>query len=158
MKSQRFADPTVDLEAALRFRLEQIPPGFVTTYGDLAQSLGDLRVCRWVGHFMMHHEHSRSPLCTCHRVVRADGQLGRFVTGEPRDKRELLEMEGRAVVHSRVDLSRDRRTSFDDEPPLVRLSELQRRLAQERGHTEPDLIGRVAGVDVSYRGHEGVAA
>ena len=63
-----------DLAQCLRGLLRQIPRGRVSTFGDLADALGDRIAATWVGHYAMHHDHDAE--CRCHRVVRADGGLG----------------------------------------------------------------------------------
>lgn len=65
--------------------------GKVTTYGRLAEKIGDRGAARAVGTAL-----GRNPfplVIPCHRVVRADGSLGGFGGGLPM-KRKLLEMEG----------------------------------------------------------------
>ena len=80
------------LEAEILRRVRSIPPGFVTTYGDLSpgaprqagavlSSAGDTTDLPW------------------HRVVRADGSLA---VGER--QRRLLEAEGVPFRGARVDL------------------------------------------------------
>lgn len=148
-----------DLPAALVALVEQIPPGRVTTYAALAEALGSEAAAPWVGHWMIHHEHR--PGCPCHRVVRSDGQVGHYVTGEPSRKISLLRQEGVEVRDGRIDPRRPEMEfrDFQTDRPLARLREVQNSLKEQvslRGRrTMPSLV---AGIDVSYQGGEGIAA
>jgi methylated-DNA-[protein]-cysteine S-methyltransferase len=71
--------------------IEQIPFGRTTTYGEMAQELGDPTIARQVGAAV-----GRNPLSVivpCHRVVGKDGKLTGYAGGLER-KRFLLELEG----------------------------------------------------------------
>lgn len=150
-----------DLYDALRRLVAQIPPGRVTTYGALAIALGDVAAARWVGYHLLNHQHTGD--CACHRVVRAGGHLGGYVTNDPRDKAARLSEEGVPVPDGIVDLAVFGFDTFQSERPLKRLSQLQERLAGRvklRPLRRP--VRYIAGVDASYRGQredcEGVAA
>lgn len=70
--------------------LRSIPYGKTTSYGALAEQLGDRRLAQPVGQAV-----GRNPLCVfipCHRVVGADGSLTGYAGGLER-KRWLLELE-----------------------------------------------------------------
>ncbi|MDJ1372215.1 methylated-DNA--[protein]-cysteine S-methyltransferase [Gulosibacter molinativorax] len=70
--------------------LREIPYGQTTTYGALAERLGDRRLAQRVGQAV-----GRNPVCVfipCHRVVGADGSLTGYAGGLDR-KRFLLELE-----------------------------------------------------------------
>jgi len=138
-----------NLVVELRLLLAQIPRGRVTTYGDLADALGSLGAARWVGEYMVDHAHG--PECTCHRVVRRTGELGRFVRGDISEKASLLRGESVVVSDDRVTLDDYRFAQFESEKPLERLMEVQNSL--------PDAVSlrpltrlptQVAGIDVSY--------
>jgi methylated-DNA-[protein]-cysteine S-methyltransferase len=71
--------------------IDRIPYGQTTTYGEMAQELGDLALARKVGGAV-----GRNPLSIttpCHRVVGKDGKLTGYAGGLER-KRFLLELEG----------------------------------------------------------------
>ena len=87
--------------------LQKIPAGKVSTYGDLAKSLGNPDASRAIGRIL-----GRNPnpiVVPCHRVVKSDGRLGGYVYGIAK-KRELLEKEGVSFIgevvrdfkHSRI--------------------------------------------------------
>jgi O-6-methylguanine DNA methyltransferase len=70
--------------------VRRIPPGRVSTYGDVAAMAGRPRASRAVGNIMRHCSDSSIP---CHRVIGAGGKIG----GYGRDlnmKRVLLAAEG----------------------------------------------------------------
>lgn len=71
--------------------IDRIPHGQTTTYGEMAQELGDPALARKVGGAV-----GRNPLSIvvpCHRVVGKDGKLTGYAGGLER-KRFLLELEG----------------------------------------------------------------
>ena len=71
--------------------IDRIPYGQTTTYGEMAQELGDAVLARDVGAAV-----GRNPLSIvtpCHRVVGKDGKLTGYAGGLER-KRFLLELEG----------------------------------------------------------------
>lgn len=70
--------------------LREIPYGTTTTYGELAERLGDRRLAQVVGQAVGHNP--VSIVIPCHRVVAADGSLRGFAGGLHR-KRVLLELE-----------------------------------------------------------------
>jgi len=81
----------------------QIPPGRVTTYGDIAEHLGQRSAARTVGWALKAAVGSGLP---CHRVVNRNGELtGRRHFEGPHVMEERLRNEGVAFVDDhRVDL------------------------------------------------------
>jgi deoxyribonuclease V len=147
-----------DLEHALRELIAQIPVGCVTTYGALADALGNRIAAKWVGHFVLHHDHL--PGCPCHRIVRADGQLGQYIDGGQRAKAMRLKDEGVELRRSRVDLDCYGFERFVSDRPLEKLKRVQEAFKTKVSIRRPRRIpGQVGGVDVSYPSTgEGVAA
>lgn len=139
---------TTDLPQELARLLQQVPRGRVTTYGDLAQALGDKAAARWVGTWMLDHEHNTR--CRCHRVVRVTGEAGLYIADDEAAKLGRLRREGVPVNDGRVDLDA-RFTGFDSSAPLQALSEFQNkvpgRLKLSRLRRRPRLVG---GLDVAY--------
>lgn len=139
--------------------LQSLPPGRLTTFGDLARGLGDVAAARWLA-----SEFSHLPLdgpLPIARVLRQDGSPG----GRPGRRvaqRTCLAAEGFAVERERVRLDRPWRASMAN-PPLERLRAAQRLLAanvsvdSDRLTVPLDEVS-VAGLDVSYRGRVGCAA
>jgi deoxyribonuclease V len=140
-----------DVGQELLALLAQVPPGRVTTYGDLADALGLRQAARWVGEFLREHSHGDD--CPCHRVVRKGGELGLFVVGhETAAKAARLAADGVPVRDGRVErfeefVFRD----FRGERPLARLIEIQHELARRvRLVPRRDVPRLAAGLDVSY--------
>jgi AraC family transcriptional regulator of adaptative response/methylated-DNA-[protein]-cysteine methyltransferase len=76
--------------------LLQIPSGHVTTYSEIAQSIGSPRAVRAVGTAV-----GRNPvgwLIPCHRALRKSGELGGYHWGLP-VKRAMLAYEGARADH-----------------------------------------------------------
>jgi len=138
-----------DLPAELRQLLQQIPPGSVSTYGDLARALGDVVAARWIGEYLADHPHDDD--CNCHRVVRKGGDVGLYVSGDPADKLERLVAEGVAVNAFRVNKSVPAVSQFGCDAPLQVLRHQQEQLPQQIELCPAERnIRTVAGVDVSY--------
>jgi deoxyribonuclease V len=147
-----------DLPRYLEALIAQVPQGRVTTYGALAEALGNRIAARWVGHFALHHDHR--PGCTCYRLVRADGTLGQYIDGGTEAKAQRLAAEGLHVHDGSVDLKRYGFQQFRCDRPLERLRQMQelmiRKVSIRPRYRVPRAVG---GVDVSYISrHEGVAA
>lgn len=138
-----------NLYNALDALLRQIPRGKVSTYGRLAEALGHRNAARWIGQYLASHACGAG--CACHRVVRADGQIGLYSRGETSDKARLLREEGVTVEDNRVDLERFAFDGFTTDRPLARLATLQEETAKRvrlcRRTRVPKTVG---GVDISY--------
>jgi len=78
--------------------VRRIPPGRVSTYGDVARMAGRPLACRAVGNIMRECTDRGVP---CHRVVGAGGALGGY-GGNVELKRSLLRAEGIVVVGCRI--------------------------------------------------------
>lgn len=84
-------------EQAVLGKALEIPRGEMRPYGWVAREIGRPKAVRAVGSAL-----GRNPvpiLIPCHRVVRADGQIGEYAFGSPM-KQALLEAEGVDVVES----------------------------------------------------------
>lgn len=142
-----------NLPEELACLVRQVPPGRVTTYGWLAEALGDAAAARWIGQFLGHPHPALSSGedCPCHRVVRSDGKLGLYGHGSPDEKEQILRREGIRLAAGRVDLERVGFKDFRSARPLAALKELQEQLA-ERVRLQPLglPVRTVAGVDVAY--------
>ena len=79
-----FADRVRDIVRA-------IPKGKTMTYGEVARRAGAPRAARAVGTIMANNYDKSVP---CHRVIRADGQVGQYNRGGAPAKRALLKKEG----------------------------------------------------------------
>jgi methylated-DNA-protein-cysteine methyltransferase-like protein len=86
--------------------VQQVPPGRVTTYGDVATVLGSPRVARHVGWALAALPPERSEEVPWHRVINAKGAISfRGDTWRGEEQRRRLEAEGVAFdEQGRVDL------------------------------------------------------
>ena len=123
-------DDLPDLPRIVRELVQSIPPGRVTTYGDIAEWLGMLSAARWVATFLKNHDHDED--CVCHRVVRRTGELGGFILQEPDAKQRLLRLEGIRIRNDSIDLGTYRFTDLTasgQHAPLKSLLEMQQTAA-----------------------------
>jgi O-6-methylguanine DNA methyltransferase len=85
--------------------VRRIPPGRVSTYGDVAAVAGKPRAARAVGNIMRDCSARDVP---CHRVIAAAGRLGGY-GGRLEMKRALLRAEGVLVAGDKIRDFRARR-------------------------------------------------
>ena len=147
-----------DLTHYLRQLLAQLPAGWVTTCGDLADALGNRIAAKWVGHFALHHDHDTA--CTCHRILRAGGMLGAYIAGSSNAKTQRLAEEGVVTGDGVINLERFGFRDFTFDRPLEQLRQvqetIQRQILLRPRRRIPKLVG---GVDVAYpNAEEGIAA
>jgi deoxyribonuclease V len=149
--------PIPDLVLALQRLIDQVPAGRVTTPGRLAAALGNPVAARWIGSYLLDHDHDAN--CACHRVVRAGGLLGPYLRGSD-EKARRLRAEGVETAAESIDLDRYDCGDFTSDRPLEKLSRYQNRLAAKVSlRPRREVPQQVGGVDVSYVGpNEGVAA
>ena len=83
-----------------------IPPGKVTTYGQIAAYLGNRHLSRAVGNIL--HRNPDPARFPCHRVVNSKGQVAEhFAFGGAAAQRKLLEKEGICFRQDgRIDLTK----------------------------------------------------
>ena len=68
-----------------------IPPGKVSTYGDIANALGHPHAARLIGNIL---KRNSNPIhVPCHRIVKSNGMLGGYMYGISM-KKQLLKEEG----------------------------------------------------------------
>lgn len=90
-----------ELQKQVWNKLREIPKGKVTTYGLLAAAIGKPRAVRAVASAV-----GKNPdliKVPCHRVVRSDGEVGKYASGQKK-KIELLKKEGVVIVNKKIDL------------------------------------------------------
>ncbi len=155
--------PVVDLTGQLLERVRQIPAGRVTTFGDIAASLGDRQTARWVASELARiGQESPEQLAGLpwHRVLRKTGELDPLRSSREATQLERLQQEGLWNSSSGlVDFS-DFWTDFHGVRPFEELIGWQREVASRSDCTSacavPDVV---AGIDLSYRSPtEAVAA
>ncbi len=102
-----------------------------------------------MGEYLLAHPHDET--CPCHRVVRADGHLGLFISGNPDDKARRLRAEGIRLRDDRVSLDESGFDAFECGAPLQSLRDLQTELAPcVQLNSLAARPRTLAGVDVSY--------
>lgn len=85
--------------------LREIPRGKVTTYGIIAEYLGNKKMARVVGNIL--HVNPDGQKYPCYKVVNSKGRLAEnFGLGGIEVQRARLEAEGIKVENYRVDLSK----------------------------------------------------
>ena len=132
----------VDLVSLILETVRQVPAGRVTTYGDIARALGDVRAARAVADVLRQDD---APDVPRHRVVNVDGAV------EAPMARPLLD-EGVVIKDGRVlDLERLRLHDLMAEPVLAELRMEQEALRPRIIQTDDfPVSGDVTGLDVSY--------
>ena len=133
--------------------VRQIPPGKVSTYGAVAEALGDRVAARAVGRMM--NQNPDPDTMPCYKIVHADGRLGGFGGGIA-EKIRRLSRDGIRVEKGRlVDFEKVCFHDFHTTYPLRALRQEQIALSTKvRLVDEPREIETVAGVDVSYPDNE----
>ncbi len=130
----------------------QIPRGRISTYGALANALGDIRAARACG--VMLSQNPDPPRIPCHRVVMSDGSLGGFTHPQGlKRKIELLRNEGIRIVNGKVaDFDTVFFDDFDTSYPLKALREEQNEIKSKLIIHDAFDSNLVGGVDLSYSG------
>ncbi|MDC0194191.1 MGMT family protein [Candidatus Nitrosopelagicus sp.] len=85
-------------------KLLQVPPGKITTYGELSRAIGLHNGQRLIGRIMKNNPFP--VIVPCHRVVKSDGKVGGYAFGQNIKKNMLLN-EG-------IKLDRDRIVDFEE--------------------------------------------
>lgn len=80
--------------------LKQVPKGKVTTYKEIAEAL-KTKAYRAVGKAMNRNQSKEVP---CHRVIKSNGEIGRFARGTA-EKIRLLKKEGIEIVDNKIDMN-----------------------------------------------------
>jgi len=87
------------IEEKIYRKLLDIPPGYVTTYGELAKAINLKNGQRIVGQIM-----KKNPfpvIVPCHRVIKSDGTIGGYVYGVSR-KKHMLSKEGLKFNNNKI--------------------------------------------------------
>ncbi|NCO11141.1 cysteine methyltransferase [Candidatus Pacearchaeota archaeon CG_4_9_14_0_2_um_filter_39_13] len=99
--------------------LRKVPKGKVTTYKSLAHAMNS-KACRAVGNAMNKNPYAfcdrgrvgrptsarkQSLLVPCHRVVKSNGEVGGFASGQEA-KTRMLKGEGVEIVDGKIDLDK----------------------------------------------------
>ncbi len=85
--------------------LQTIPTGYVVTYKQVAEYLGNPKLARVVGNIL--HRNPDGDHIPCYKVVNSQGALsGRFAFGGPDEQQRRLEADGIEVIHGKIDLQK----------------------------------------------------
>jgi len=79
--------------------VKAIPAGGVMSYGEVARRAGKPRAARAVGAIM---RANHDPAVPCHRVIRADGNLGGYNRGRAAGKMLKLQAEGLQFTETKI--------------------------------------------------------
>lgn len=149
--------PCPDLWKATVELMDQIPEGTVSTFGLVAEALGDVRAARFVS-LVVSSENRGSPW----RVVRSDGRVGsgKASSREIQRKSKRLRSEGVEVRGDRVtDLGGRTFSDYTSSKPLDGLRRDQLRLRRRLSIPEQEVpASLIAGMDVAYKGDRAWAA
>lgn len=78
---------------------KKIPKGKVSTYSAIAKAIGNKNAVRAVGNAL--NKNPYSPKVPCHRVVKANGEIGGFARGK-KEKIRILEKEGIKIRKNKI--------------------------------------------------------
>ena len=141
-----FFDYTYDL-------VRQIPDGMVSSYGAVAQALGDKVASRAVGRMM--NQNPDADTMPCYKIVHSNGQLGGFGLGIDDKIRRLNEVRISVEKGKIIDFDKIFFNNFKTEFPLKKLREEQINLSKKVKLSDDfKTIKTVAGFDVSYPKNE----
>jgi deoxyribonuclease V len=133
--------------------VRQIPPRRVSTYGAVAEALGDTIAARAVGRMM--NQNPNADDMPCFKIVHSDGRLGGFGLGID-DKIRRLRKDSIEVKDGRiVDFEHVFFDDFDTKYPLKILRQEQIKLGKKIILKDDwKSLDVVAGVDVAYPENE----
>lgn len=95
----------IDMKYKVYQYLLKIPKTKVTTYGKIAEHLGNKNLARVVGNIL--HANPDPQKYACYKVVNAKGKLSKhFAYGGLQGQKFRLEQDGIEVQNDRVDLSK----------------------------------------------------
>ena len=87
------------LEEKVYKKLLQVPPGMVTTYGELSKAVGIKNGQRVIGRIM--NKNLYPVIVPCHRVIKSDGKIGGYAWGE-KIKISMLSKEGVKIKNGKI--------------------------------------------------------
>jgi len=140
---------TIDLFTYTYNLVRQIPDGKVSTYGAVAEALGNKVASRAVGRMM--NQNPNADTMPCYKIVHSDGRLGGF-GGHPEDKIKRLGKVGIQVKDGKlVDFESVFFNDFTTEYPLKKLRQEQIKESKDLILTDDfEKIETIAGIDVAY--------
>ena len=97
------------LDIAVYEKLLQVPKGKITTYGDLARSVGLENGQCAIGQIM--NRNKFPGIIPCHRVIMSDGKIGGYAYGK-KIKANMLRKEGLEVNGQKIINFEEKRYRF----------------------------------------------
>lgn len=89
----------MNLEQQVYKKLTEVPPGKVTSYGELAKAVGLKNGQRIIGQIMKKNPYP--VIIPCHRVVKSDGKVGGYAYGD-KIKTNMLKNEGLKIKDGKI--------------------------------------------------------
>ena len=129
--------------------VRQIPEGKVSSYGSVAEALGDKVSSRAVGRMM--NQNPDADDMPCYKIVHSDGRLGGFGLGI-NDKIRRLNQDNISIRDGRIiDFERYLFSDFKTDFPLKKLRKEQIELSKKVTLKDDfENIQTIAGIDVAY--------
>ncbi|HYL65995.1 MAG TPA: MGMT family protein [Nitrosopumilaceae archaeon] len=87
------------LEDKVYKKLLEVPPGMVTTYGELAKAVCLKNGQRAIGRIM--NKNPYPVIVPCHRVIKSNGKIGGYAWGE-KIKTNMLSKEGVKIKNGKI--------------------------------------------------------
>ena len=148
----------IDLYDQVYKLLQQIPKGYVSTYGAIAKALGDIKASRAVGTILSQNEHS--DIYPCYKIVYSTGEVGNFTHPlGPEEKKRRLRDDGIKITKNRIDNFEEILfTDFKTESPLKKLATVQESMKDQININDEFKDSYFGAIDVSYSGRMGYGA
>jgi len=89
----------LNLDQKVYKKLLEVPEGMITTYGDLAKSVGLKNGQRVIGRIM--NKNTFPVIIPCHRVIKSDGNVGGYAYEED-VKINMLSKEGIKIRDGKI--------------------------------------------------------
>jgi len=133
--------------------VRQIPDGNISSYGAIAEALGDKIAARAVGRMM--NQNPNADTMPCYKIVHSNGKLGGFGLGIDDKIKRLCDADIEVKNGKIVDFQSVFYNDFKTEFPLKKLREEQIKLSK-KVIIKDDFkkIETVAGIDVAYPKNE----
>jgi len=133
--------------------VRQIPKDKISSYGAIAQALGDKIASRAVGRMM--NQNPNADTMPCYKIVHSDGRLGGFGLGKKEKIRRLNDVNIYVKDGRIVDFENKLFNNFKTNKPLKKLRNEQINFNKKIILKDNfDKIETVAGIDVSYPKNE----
>ena len=133
--------------------VRKIPDGYISSYGAIADALGDKIAARAVGRMM--NQNPNADTMPCYKIVHSNGKLGGFGRGIEDKIRRLCDVDIEVKNDKIVDFQNLFFNDFKTDYPLKKLREEQIKLSKKVIIKDSfKKIETVAGIDVAYPKNE----